>query len=393
MADFTVMKGFLSDFAVKGGEAAETLPPDPGHDVMEDEEELDDKTEGKEGPKGGLKTSDDDLTMEKDLSTVDEGAKRDVKDGYTEDIQDEEISGEEEKGFEAYNRMVSKGLAVEEEHLNKWNVGQMVDDIEQQASEMVAKELSDSLMVTKGKGGFVAGFNKAKKDVESPARLRRAWGAVKRHKKKAIVGTAAAAGGAGGGLYYNKKRKSGKKKKGMEGSLVVKEMDDSMMVEKGERWNATKAGAQGIWDAVKAPDRGKRAWASLGKTKDEAKAAVDRNWEGIKKRKKRVIGGAALTAGTSGSFGYYAGNRKHKEMEDPSIVEKGNRWDMLKEATGLSTGKLIGAGLGAAAVPAAAVGAAAAGSYGHGRMSEKGRIAARNAAKARDAKAKKKKKG
>jgi hypothetical protein len=151
MAEFTVMKGFLSDFAVnKGGEAAETLPPDPGHDVT-DEELLDDKTEGKEGERGGTETESDDITMAKDASAVDEGAKRDAKDGYTEDVQEEEISDEATKGFEAYNKMVAKGIAVEEAPLSKWDIGGMVDEIGRQASELTCKELSDSLVVGKGK--------------------------------------------------------------------------------------------------------------------------------------------------------------------------------------------------------------------------------------------------
>ena len=141
---FEVMKGFLSDYGVmKEGEVPETLPPEEEDDVT-DEEQLDDKsTEGGE-ERGDLETDEDDLTMAKDVAKVDQGAKRDVKEGYTQDIMedDEEPQEEETKGFSAFNSLVNKSIDVESEHLTKWNIGEMVDQISQQAHELTLKEMS-----------------------------------------------------------------------------------------------------------------------------------------------------------------------------------------------------------------------------------------------------------
>lgn len=109
-AESPVMKGFLSGFTVKGGENPETLPDEKGKDVT-DEEKLDNKNSGSEAPKGPKKTNDPDLTMDEELALVAEGAKKDIDDGYVNDIKAEKVSSA--KGFNAYNELVSKGMAVD----------------------------------------------------------------------------------------------------------------------------------------------------------------------------------------------------------------------------------------------------------------------------------------
>ena len=109
-AEVPIMKGFMNGFTVKGGENPETLPPEKGSDVL-DEEKLDNKATGSEAPKGKKRTNDPDLTMDPELAMVEEGAKKDIEDGYVNDIKNEKVSSA--KGFDAYNEMVSKGMAVD----------------------------------------------------------------------------------------------------------------------------------------------------------------------------------------------------------------------------------------------------------------------------------------
>lgn len=134
-ADFTVMKGFLGDLSIKGDTGAETLPPDPGKDVT-DEEKLDNKAKGKDAPKGKHSTDEDDMTFDKDLSTVEEGAKRDEKDGYVSDVQGEKVSSA--KGYDAYNLLVAKGMAVDVD-MNPYNIKESLSMIEKSADMIMEK--------------------------------------------------------------------------------------------------------------------------------------------------------------------------------------------------------------------------------------------------------------
>lgn len=141
---FATMKGFDMGLKEMDEEAKNSnAEVAEGEDVAK-EEELSDKVEGKkEGEKGENEFATDEYTFDPELETVEEGAKRDVEDGYVSDAQGERVS--EEKGYNRYNRMVEKGIAADIE-INAFNVGQAMDDIATH-SGMVIKEMDTGIEV------------------------------------------------------------------------------------------------------------------------------------------------------------------------------------------------------------------------------------------------------
>lgn len=133
----TMGKGF--GLELKGGTDLETMPPDPGKDVAEDEA-LDNKANGGAPKKGAIRTEEDDITMAKDVNLVNEGSKRDVADSYTQDCV------REGKGYKAYNEMVTKGIAVDVS-LDSHNILKGLDAIEEHTSGVVGKELGSGVTV------------------------------------------------------------------------------------------------------------------------------------------------------------------------------------------------------------------------------------------------------
>lgn len=129
-ASFPVMKGFGME--TKGDTAAE--------------EQLNDKMASNEdAPKGKIRDKSDDLTFDPELQLVEDGSKRDVMDGYVADHMREKPAT---KGFESYNEMVTKGMAVDLS-INPHDVGASMGVIAKSA-DAVFKEVDDGLMVTKG---------------------------------------------------------------------------------------------------------------------------------------------------------------------------------------------------------------------------------------------------
>ena len=145
-AEVPIMKGFMGDFTVKGGESPETLPPEKGHDVT-DEEKLQDKANGKEAPKGAKKTNEDDITMDPELQMVEDGAKKDIEDSYVSDAQGDKVS--ESKGFQAYNELVSKGAPFSVEVNSASDFKGIMADI-RDAADVTVKELSDGVVIKAG---------------------------------------------------------------------------------------------------------------------------------------------------------------------------------------------------------------------------------------------------
>ena len=153
-AEVPIMKGFMGDFTVKGGESPETLPPEKGHDVT-DEEKLQDKANGKEAPKGAKKTNEDDITMDPELQMVEDGAKKDIEDSYVSDAQGDKVS--ESKGFQAYNELVSKGAPFSVEVNSASDFKGLMADI-RDAADVTVKELSGDVVIKAKKKDPVPGF-------------------------------------------------------------------------------------------------------------------------------------------------------------------------------------------------------------------------------------------
>lgn len=122
-AEFPVMKGFMDGFTVKEA-GPETLPPDPGSDVS-DKAKLDEAATGSGPAKGTGKGSP--TTMAKDVNEVAEGAKKDIEDGYIQDVQGEKVSTD--KGYEIFNKMAESGVVVKDYGMNRHNVGEIMDSI------------------------------------------------------------------------------------------------------------------------------------------------------------------------------------------------------------------------------------------------------------------------
>ena len=162
-ASFTVMKGFLDDYTIKGdGQTPETLPEDTGQDITETAE-LD--SAGASAPKAAnIKPSDNTssgpgTTMDDELADIPEKAEEDIADGYVADSQHLPGPGtREKKGYSAFNEMVNKGVVVEDYGLNVHNINEAFDRIEKAAEEqfnVVANDMSgwlggDGMTVFKG---------------------------------------------------------------------------------------------------------------------------------------------------------------------------------------------------------------------------------------------------
>jgi hypothetical protein len=134
-AEFVTTKGFLDDFAYKGGHEAETLPDGYTEDGFDVDAQIDEGPKGKKAAnvKGNENTASDSATttMEDNVDEVAEGAERDIADGYVQDTM---------KGYEAFNAACDQGIVVKEYGLNKANVGDVIDTI---VSEVETKGVGD----------------------------------------------------------------------------------------------------------------------------------------------------------------------------------------------------------------------------------------------------------
>lgn len=135
-SEFTTMKGFMDGYVVKGGESPETLPADQGE--LADGEKLQDKATGGEPKKGKRVTNAPDLTMADDVSMVEEEAKKDIADGYVSDVQDKS------KGYQAFDSMVKKGMAVDIELNPASDFKTTMKEIQDLGEEMVTKTLGST---------------------------------------------------------------------------------------------------------------------------------------------------------------------------------------------------------------------------------------------------------
>jgi hypothetical protein len=136
-AEFTVGKGIdlevKEGFGVvgKGGETSDTMPPERGHDVADDEKLKD--MASKDGKRGKKVTNADDLTFSEDVNLVGDKAKDDIANGYVQDSKESS-----KKGFDRFDEMVAKGVAADVE-INPHNINEAWGRLDEH-TDMVAKE-------------------------------------------------------------------------------------------------------------------------------------------------------------------------------------------------------------------------------------------------------------
>jgi hypothetical protein len=116
--EFEIMeKGYMADFIAKGdGTSSDTMPPEASGDVTDKAKVDKVKASGKEGGSG---KSDQTTEMAEDLSLVEEGAKKDIADGYVADCQGDKVSTA--KGFDEYNARCASGIVAKDYGFNRDN--------------------------------------------------------------------------------------------------------------------------------------------------------------------------------------------------------------------------------------------------------------------------------
>lgn len=142
--EFAIGKGF--ELELKGGENPETLPNKSGSDVG-NSEQLSDKADGKAPPKGKRVTNAEDITFDKEVGLVEDKAERDIADSYVSDIQGDKVSTG--KGYEAYNKLVAKGMAVEVDLNPTMNIREAMAGIRDEAG-VTLKGVDESIVTKQG---------------------------------------------------------------------------------------------------------------------------------------------------------------------------------------------------------------------------------------------------
>jgi len=358
-AEFYTQKGFLSEFTVKQeGQVPETLPPDPGTDVTEGAEV--DNADVNAPKAANISASDNkpastSTTMDKEVGDIPEKAEGDIADGYVSDIQHLPGPGDrEKKGFEQYNEMVGKGIAVDPQGLNKWNIDQAVDMIVKSANEefdgtmsssfggwmssdMSVKSLDDSLVV-KMEG------NAAPEDEEANEGLTEDSEAVGSTKEETDEDKGKQ------GENMSKPQTGGSNESFSEGG-PTEEKGWKDKVGRGAKYLADKATGASKYVGGKARE-GLMSYGTGGKKQSRirflAREAAKRT--GGKKETylgAGLIGGGALAGGGAA----YGALRKKKELNDTSEIVAKNFDGTDVESKGIGTALaahgLAGAGIGA----------------------------------------------
>jgi hypothetical protein len=89
--------------------------------------------------------------MSKELEDIPDKAEGDIADSYMADVQNLPGPGDREtKGYEEYNKMVSKGIAVDPHGLSKYNINAAVDAITDAANREFETTVGSDSWMTKG---------------------------------------------------------------------------------------------------------------------------------------------------------------------------------------------------------------------------------------------------
>jgi hypothetical protein len=362
-AEFYTQKGFLDEFSVKQvdpGHSPETLPPEEGADVTEGAE-VDNVDVN--APKGANikasdnKTGDTSTTMAKDLAEVQAKAEEDIADGYISDVQHLPGPGDrEKKGFEQFNDMVAKGVVVETQGLNRWNIDQAVDQIVDIANKefdttvhdefggWMSKTIEDDMVTYKG--------------LSAQEMVMKMEGNVSPEDEEANEGLTEDSEAVGS---TDEESDMDEGKQGENSSKPQTKAGDSFSEEgateeKGWAKDAAKyVGRKARYYRKRATSAAMRGGKKVASKAREAKAggvssAAGSAGEGLRKagsylnKNKYAIGGGALAGGVVGEQvgrRYNSDGSRRKGLEDTIVaksfvdgsdvmVEKGARWEAVK---------------------------------------------------------------
>lgn len=300
-AEYTTMKGFMDGFTVKGGEDPEILPNESGSDVALSEE-LQDKADGKEPPKGSKKTNEDDITFDKDVKMVEDEAKKDIADGYVSDAQGEKVS--EGKGYKAFNEMVNKGYVVDVELNQATGFDEVMKSLREQG-DLSLKSFDSDMVIKVALGSKEAKKAEAEIRRQIANRSNNPSGTYARNDPKAPYG---GRGSQSGGTVLEEPPKP-------------KPMGSGASVETIEAPKVASSMVTPNKDVTSLKDRAKFAYRS-GKAK--VGAGVDAFNKLSTGKKAAIAGGAALGAAGIGAGAYALSRKKDKgfDIEDDSLFEK-----------------------------------------------------------------------